>query len=174
MMRSIAVLAGLLVCGCFVMPASAQVLGFNGKWVLNHAKSQGKHSAVEYITYRITDQVEDYIVDETGADGHRFNAVYQAKFDGKDYPKKDLVTGKVTYTRVEKVFERVELVTNSIKEKGPDGKEVMKVTGWYIRELAPDGMSITSTLFSAEGKVTAIRVFDRLSYSADQNEGKGS
>ncbi|HWK51852.1 MAG TPA: hypothetical protein VNR40_18290, partial [Steroidobacter sp.] len=140
MMRSIAVLTGLLLYGCLAMPASAQVLGFNGKWVLNHAKSQGKNSAVEYITYKITDQVQDYIVDETGADGHRFNAVYQARFDGKDYPKKDLVTGKVTYTRVERVFERVELVTNSVKEKGPDGKEGMKVTGWYIRELAPDGM----------------------------------
>jgi hypothetical protein len=169
-MRSIAVLAGLLAYGCLAMPASAQVLGFNGKWVLNHAKSQGRNPAVEYITYKITDQVQDYVVDETGADGRRFNAVYQAKFDGKDYPKKDLVTGNVTYTRVEKVFERVELVTNSVKEKGKDGKEVTKATGWYIRVLSPDGQSITSTLFSAEGKVTAVRVFDRLSSDADAKQ----
>lgn len=170
MMRSIVVLAGVLAYGFLAMPASAQVLGFNGKWVLNHAKSQGRNPAVEYITYKITDQVQDYVVDETGADGRRFNAVYQAKFDGKDYPKKDLVTGNVTYTRIEKVFERVELVTNSVKEKGAGGKEVTKVTGWYIRVLAPDGQSITSTLFSAEGKVTAVRVFDRLTSAADAKE----
>jgi hypothetical protein len=167
-MRSIAVLAGLLAFGCLSTPASAQVLGFNGKWVLNHAKSQGRHSALETITYKITDQVEDYVVDEVGADGHRFHAVYQARFDGKDYPKKDQVSGKVTYTRVEKMFDRVELATNSVKEKGPDGKEVTRVTDWYIRVLSPDGQSITSTLFNASGKVTAIRVFDRLSSWADE------
>lgn len=172
MIRSIAVLAALFAAAAFAAPASAQVLGFNGKWVLNHAKSQGRNPAVEYITYKVTDQVQDYVVDETGADGRRYNAVYQATFDGKDYPKKDLVTGNVTYTRVEKVFERVELVTNSVRQKGPDGKETNKVTGWYIRVLSPDGQSITSTLFSAEGKVTAVRVFDRLSSSGDQTEGK--
>jgi hypothetical protein len=166
MIKLSAMFAITVVCALMAAPASAQVLGFNGKWVLNHAKSQGRNPATEYITYKITDELQDYVVDEVGADGRKFNAVYQAKFDGKDYPKKDLVTGNVTYARVEKVFERVELVTNSRREKGPNGTEITKITDWYIRVLSPDGQSITSTLFSADGKVTAVRVFDRLSSSS--------
>lgn len=162
---------GMMLVGCGLMaaPVSAQVLGFNGKWVLNHAKSQGRNPAVEYITYKVDDVQQEYVVDEIGADGRRFNAVYTARFDGNEYPKKDLVTGKVTYTKVEKVFERVELVTNTDRVAGPDGKEVSRINGWYIRVLSPDGQSITSTLFSADGRVTAVRVFDRLS-SSDQSE----
>lgn len=162
MKKSSVAFAAMLVCGLMTTPVYAQIAGFNGKWTLNHEKSQGPLAKTEYLTYQVTADEQHYIVDEVENDGRKFNTEYRAKFDGKEYPNKNLVTGAVNYVKIRKVFDRVEQLTNIKREPGPNGTEVSKVTGYYIRVLALDGKSITSTLINAEGQVTAVRVFDKM------------
>jgi hypothetical protein len=137
-------------------------MGFNGKWSINHEKSQGPLAATEILTYVVTADEEHYIVDEVEKDGRKFNTEYRAKFDGKEYANKNLVTGAVNYVKIRKVFDRVEQLTNIRHVKGTDGKDESQITGYYIRVLSLDGKSITSTLTNAEGQVTAVRVFDKV------------
>jgi hypothetical protein len=158
-------LIALLAAGaCLTTPAFAQIAGFNGTWTLNQKASEGPKAACEYLHYEVTADEEHYIVDEMSREGQPFHTEYRAKFDGKEYANKNLVTGATNYVKLRKVFARTEQLTNIRRERGPDGKEVSKVAGHYIRVLAPDGKSITSTLINAEGQVTAVRVFDKVDY----------
>lgn len=164
-MKRVAAALALLAASAFVAPSAfAQIAGFNGTWTLNQTASEGPKAACEYLHYTVTADEEHYIVDEMSKEGEPFHTEYRAKFDGKEYPNKNLVTGAVNYVKLRKVFDRTEQLTNVRREKGPDGKEVAKVAGHYIRVLAPDGKSITSTLINAEGQVTAVRVFDKVDY----------
>jgi hypothetical protein len=164
MKRIVAVFTLIAAAAFMTTPAFAQVAGFNGTWTLNQEASEGPKAACEYLHYEVTADEEHYIVDEISKDGKPFHTEYRARFDGKEYPNKNLVTGQVNYVKLRKVFERTEQLTNVRRERGPDGKEVSKVAGHYIRVLAPDGKSITSTLINAEGQVTAVRVFDKVDY----------
>lgn len=162
-MKRIGAAFALIVAHAFMTsPAFAQIAGFNGTWTLNQEASQGPKAACEYLFYTVTADEEHYIVDEMSKEGQPFHTEYRARFDGKEYPNRNLVTGAVNYVKMRKVFDRVEQLTNIRRERGPDGKEVSKVTGHYIRVLAPDGKSITSTLINADGQVTAVRVFDKI------------
>jgi hypothetical protein len=164
-MKKIAAVLALLAAATFVTtPAFAQIAGFNGTWTLNQTASEGPKAACEYLHYQVTADEEHYIVDEMSKEGEPFHTEYRAKFDGKEYANKNLVTGATNYVKLRKVFDRTEQLTNIRREKGADGKEVSKVGGHYIRVLAPDGKSITSTLINAEGQVTAVRVFDKVDY----------
>lgn len=156
-------LIALLAAGAFLTtPAFAQIAGFNGTWTLNQRASEGPKAACEYLHYEVTADEEHYIVDEMSKEGQPFHTEYRAKFDGKEYANKNLVTGATNYVKLRKVFDRTEQLTNVRREKGADGKEVSKVAGHYVRVLAPDGKSITSTLINADGQVTAVRVFDKV------------
>ncbi len=152
----------VLAATCVAAPAFAQIAGFNGTWTLNKKESEGPQAACEYLHYEVTADEEHYIVDEMSKEGQPFHTEYRAKFDGKEYPNKNLVTGAVNYVKLRKVFDRTEQLTNVRRERGADGKEASKVAGHYIRVLAADGKSITSTLINAEGQVTAVRVFDKV------------
>lgn len=155
--------AGLcLIALAAASPARAQIAGMNGTWTLDPEASQGPIAACEYLHYEISADEQHYIVDEREQDGSKFNTEYRAKFDGAEYPNKNLVTGKVNYVRIRKVFDRVEQLTNVKRETGADGKEVSTVSGHYIRVLSPDGKTITSTLIDPDGKVTSVRVFRKL------------
>lgn len=146
-------------------PAQAQILGMNGIWTLNQELSFPK-AQCEYLHYTITADEQHYIVDEITSNGQKFNTEYRAKYDGQEYPNRNLVTGEVNYIKLRKVLDRVEQVTNIRREKGPDGKEVSVVRGYYIRMLSPDGKQITSTLLDGNGQVTGVRVFDRVEGNA--------
>ena len=166
-MKIIAALAGVLACGLMAAPTHAQIKEFQGKWTINKSKSQGPQAATEILTYEINGDEEHYIVDEVETDGRKFNTEYRARFDGKEYPNKNLVTGEVNYVKLRKVFDRTEQLTNIKHQKGPDGKETSVVTGYYIRVLAADGKSISSTLIDANGQVTAVRIFDKIEGGAN-------
>ena len=162
-MQTIAAVFAVIAASAFVTtPASAQIAGFNGTWTLNEKASEGPKAACEYLHYQVSADEEHYIVDEMSKEGQPFHTEYRAKFDGKEYANKNLVTGQVNYVKLRKVFDRTEQLTNVRRERGADGKEVSKVAGHYIRVLAADGKSITSTLINAEGQVTAVRVFDKV------------
>jgi hypothetical protein len=161
-MHRTALIAVLAAGALLTTPAFAQIAGFNGTWTLNQKASEGPTAACEYLHYEVTADEEHYIVDEMSKEGQPFHTEYRARFDGKEYANRNLVTGAVNYVKLRKVFDRTEQLTNIRRERGPDGKEVSKVAGHYIRVLAPDGKSITSTLINAEGQVTAVRVFDKV------------
>lgn len=149
-MRS--VLLALLLLFAAAGSASAQILGFNGTWKLNPEKTMGPHAKSEVIIYEVTATEEHYQIDEVEQDGSLFKTEYRARFDGQDYPNKNLVTGTVTTVAIKKLGDRVEELTNK-----RDGK----VTSKYLRVLSEDGRTITSLIISADGRVTSVRVFDK-------------
>jgi len=146
-------------------PAQAQIMGMNGIWKLNQELSHPK-AQCEYLHYTITANEQHYIVDEISSDGNKFNTEYRAKYDGNEYPNRNLVSGEVNYVKLRKVLDNVEQVTNIRRQKGADGKEVSVVRGYYIRILSPDGKRITSVLTSmtpaGELQVTGVRYFDKV------------
>ena len=164
-MKLTTTIAGLLALTAMAASTYAQNPEMSGKWVLNHDKSDGPQAVTEVLTYEIKDGQEHYIVDEMDKGGRHFNTEYTAKFDGKEYPNKNLVTGAVTYVVVKQMFPRVEELTNIRHTTGPDGKEVSEVTGHYVRILSADGKQYTSVLINAKGDVTSVRVFDKQSAS---------
>src|SRR5205823_4533054 len=87
---------------------SGQIRGFNGTWKLNHEKTTGPHAKSEVLTFRVTNDEEHYTVDEVEQDGSLFKTEYVAKFDGKDYPNHNLVTGATTYVCLKKIDDNTE------------------------------------------------------------------
>jgi len=158
----------LAVAGVYALvggQAQAQIMEMNGTWALNKDLSFPK-AQCEYLHYTVTADEEHYIVDEISNDGKKFNTEYRAKFDGKEHPNKNLVTGEVNYVKVQKVLDRVEQVTNIRHDKSADGKEVSVIRGYYIRLLSLDGKQISSVLTSVRPdgslQVTGVRVFDKV------------
>lgn len=147
------------------VPAHAQIMGMNGVWELNQELSTPK-AQCELLNYTITATEQHYVVDEISSDGKKFNTEYRAKYDGKEYPNRNLGSGEVNYVKLRKVLDRVEEVTNIRHEKGPDGKDKSVVRGYYIRILSPDGKQIISVLSSIlpDGtfQVTGVRYFDKV------------
>jgi len=145
--------------------AQAQIKGMNGTWTLNKALSNPS-AKCEYLHYGITADEQHYILDEINNDGRAVQSEYRAKYDGKEYPNRNLVTGEVNYVKLRNVVDRVEQVTNIRREKGPDGKERSVIRGYYIRILSADGKQITSVLSSVapDGtlQVTGVRFFERV------------
>ena len=145
--------------------AHAQIMGMNGVWRLNQDLSFPK-AQCEILNYAITADEQHYVVDEISSDGKKFNTEYRAKYDGKEYANRNLVSGEVNYVKLRKVLDRVEEVTNIRREKGPDGKEISVVRGYYIRVLSPNGKQIMSVLSSIlpDGtfQVTGVRYFDKV------------
>lgn len=139
----------------------AQTSGMIGKWVLNVGKGQGTQPANEVLTYEIKDGAEHYVANATEDDGSKFNSDYVARFDGKEYPNTNHVTGKVSYVSLKQVFPRVEIITHIDHDKNANGKETRKVTGRFIRIASPNGMEFTSILLNAKGEVFSVRVFDK-------------
>jgi hypothetical protein len=142
-------------------PTYAQTLGMVGKWTLNVEKGQGTQPANEVLTYEIKDGAEHYVANATQQDGSKFNSEYTAKFDGKEYPNANHVTGKTEYVSLKQVFPRVEIITHITRDKDAAGKPVRKVTGRFIRIASPNGMEFTSILMNDKGEVFSVRVFDK-------------
>ena len=154
--------AAPFIIGAMLASSShAQTMGMVGKWVLNVEKGQGTQPANEVLTYEIKDGVEHYVANATEQDGSKFNSDYSAKFDGKEYPNANHVTGKVSYVSLKQVFPRVEIITHIDHEKGSGGKEIHRVTGRFIRIASPNGMEFTSILMNEKGEVFSVRVFDK-------------
>jgi hypothetical protein len=171
-MKPVITLPILLALSALASTGSAQNPGMSGKWVLNPEKSQGALPVSEVLTYEIKGGEEHYIVDETddpldkAADkgARRHNTEYTARFDNREYPNRNLVTGNVGYVSVKQVFPRVEELTYFRHTTDPNGKEVSEMTGHSVRILAADGKEFTSVLTNAKGEVTSVRVFERQSH----------
>jgi hypothetical protein len=134
--------------------ASGQILAFNGTWKLDPAKTTGPHAKSEVLIYHVTGNEEHYTVDEVEPDGSLFKTEYTAKFDGKAYPNKNLVTGEVTYISLKKIDDRTELLESRSERGGP-------VTMKYRRVLSGDGKTITSSIIGADGAIFSVRVFEK-------------
>ena len=133
---------------------SGQIPGFNGTWKLNPEKTTGPHAKREILTFRVTSGEEHYTVDEVEQDGSLFKTEYVAKFDGKDYPNHNLITGATTYVCLKKIDDHTEELENRNAPGGP-------VTSKYRRVLSGDGKTITSSIIGAAGAVLSVRVFER-------------
>ena len=79
----------------------------------------GHTPRVRVLTFQITGDEEHYMVDEVEPDGSLFKTEYTAKFDGKAYPNKNLVTGEITYISLKKVDDHTELLESRSKPGGP-------------------------------------------------------
>ncbi len=134
--------------------ASGQILGFNGTWKLDPSKTTGPHAKSEVLIYRVTAEDEHYTVDEVEPDGSLFKTEYTAKFDGKAYPNKNLVTGAITYVSLKKIDDRTEVLESRNEPGGP-------VTYKYRRVLSGDGKTITSSIIDADGTIYSVRVFEK-------------
>src|ERR1700733_73562 len=98
--------------------ASGQILSFNGTWKLDPSKTTGPHAKSEVLTFHVTADEEIYAVDEVEPDGSLFKTEYTAKFDGKAYPNKNLVTGEITYISLKKIDDQTEEFESRKKPKG--------------------------------------------------------
>jgi hypothetical protein len=134
--------------------ASGQILSFNGTWKLDPNKTTGPHAKSEVLTYHVTGDEEQYAVDEVEPDGSLFKTRYTAKFDGKAYPNKNLVTGEITYISLKKIDDHTEVLESRSKPGGP-------VTMKYRRVLSGDGKTITSSIIGADGAIFSVRVFEK-------------
>src|SRR5580698_7659804 len=134
--------------------ASGQVRGLNGTWKLNLAKTTGPHAKSEILTFDVTADHEHYKVDEVETDGSLFKTEYTAKFDGKAYPNKNLVTGEITYVCLKKIDDRTEEFESRKKPKGA-------VTYRYRRVLSADGKTMTSSIIGGDGATFSVRVFEK-------------
>src|SRR5277367_1417344 len=132
--------------------ASGQILAFNGTWTLDPTKTTGPHAKSEILTFDVRADHEHYTVDEVEPDGSLFKTEYTAKFDGKAYPNKNLVTGEVTYVSLKKIDDHTEVLESRGQRGGP-------VTMKYRRVLSSDGKTITSSIIGADGAVFSVRVF---------------
>jgi|SRR5580698_4315165 hypothetical protein len=146
------VLAALSIATAF--SASGQILSFNGTWTLDSHKTTGPHAKTEVLTFHVTAGEEIYAVDEVEPDGSLFKTEYTAKFDGKAYPNKNLVTGEITYISLKKIDDHTELLESRSKPGGP-------VTMKYRRVLSNDGKTLTSSIIGADGAVYSVRVFQK-------------
>lgn len=135
-----------------VAGVQAQSEKFSGTWVLNLAKSNGPQPKSETITIHVSNGEEHYIVEALNEDGSRLHTEYRAKYDGKDYPNKNLITGNTAYVSLQAVDANTEIVSNK-----RDGK----VTSSYRRVISADGKTLTSTILAADGSVRSVRVFDK-------------
>jgi hypothetical protein len=134
--------------------ACSQIQGFNGTWKLNPNVTTGPHAKSEILTYRVTRDREHYTVDEVELDGSLFKTVYTAKFDGKAYPNKNLVTGAITYVSLKKIDDHTEELESRDKPGGP-------LMYKYRRVLSGDGKTLTSSIIDADGSVYSVRVFEK-------------
>jgi hypothetical protein len=145
----IAALSMTMACLAF-----GQIRGLNGTWKLNLAKTTGPHAKSEILTFDVTADHEHYKVDEVETDGSLFKTEYTAKFDGKAYPNKNLVTGEITYVCLKKIDDRTEEFESRDNPNGP-------VTYKYRRVLSADGKTLTSSIINAQGVAYSVRVFEK-------------
>jgi hypothetical protein len=147
----------LAVC-LLAISAAAQSDPFHGSWKLNVAKSTftpGTEARNEVVTYKITGDEENFNADGLLANGARDQFFYTARFDGKEYPSKTIVTEK-RLASVRKIDARTrERVIRS------DGRVVMRSRS----VVSVDGKTLTASVYSVDssGKETQreTRVFDR-------------
>jgi hypothetical protein len=132
--------------------SAAQNEKFTGTWELNLAKSTGPQPKSETLRIHVANNEEHYIVEALNENGSRLHTEYRAKYDGKDYPNRNLVTETTTFVSIQALDANTELVTNK-----RDGK----VTSSYRRVLSADGQTLTSTILGPDGAVRSVRVFDR-------------
>jgi hypothetical protein len=135
-------------------PAWGQVQGLNGTWKINLEKTTGPHAKSEILTFGVTADSEHYTVDEVETDGSLFKTEYTAKFDGKAYPNKNLVTGEITYVCLKKIDNRTEEFESRKSQNGP-------LTYKYRRVLSADGKTLTSSIIGGDGATFSVRVFDK-------------
>jgi hypothetical protein len=133
---------------------SGQIVGFNGTWKLDPSKTTGPHAKSEVLIFRVTAGEEHYTVDEVEPDGSLFKTEYTAKFDGKTYPNKNLVTGAITYVSLKKIDDRNEVLESRNEPGGA-------VTYKYRRVLSGDGKTLTSSIIDADGTIYSVRVFEK-------------
>jgi hypothetical protein len=151
-LRIVISIASLSVATAFTAPG--QIPGFNGTWKLDSTKTTGPHAKSEVLIYHVTGDQEHYTVDEVEPDGSLFKTEYTAKFDGKAYPNKNLVTGEVTYVSLKKIDDHTEVLESRSERGGP-------VTMKYRRVLSSDGKTITSSIIGADGAIFSVRVFEK-------------
>jgi len=142
------------LCTATAFTAAGQIPGFNGTWKLDLSKTTGPHAKSEILTYEVTADQEHYTVNEVELDGSLFKTEYTAKFDGKAYPNKNLVTGVITYVSLKKIDYHTEVLESRSQPGGP-------VTLKYRRVLSGDGKTITSSIIGADGAVFSVRVFEK-------------
>ena len=133
---------------------SGQIPGFNGTWKLNLKKTTGPHAKSEILTFDVTADQEHYTVDEVETDGSLFKTEYTARFDGKAYPNKNLVTGETTYVCLKKIDDHTEEFESRSKPNGP-------VAYKYRRVLSADGKTLTSSIINGDGATYSVRVFEK-------------
>jgi hypothetical protein len=137
-----------------IFTAWGQIHGFNGTWKLNLDKTTGPHAKSEILTFAVSGDEEHYTVDEVETDGSLFKTEYTAKFDGKAYPNKNLVTGEITYVCLKKIDDRTEEFESRKKPKGA-------VSYKYRRVLSADGKTMTSSIIGGDGATFSVRVFEK-------------
>jgi hypothetical protein len=131
---------------------TAQNEAFTGTWVLNLAKSTGPQPKSEILKIHVANNEEHYVVEALNENGSRLHTEYRAKYDGKDYANKNLITEATTFVSIKAIDANTELVTNK-----RDGT----VTSSYRRVLSADGKTLTSMILGPDGAVRSVRVFDR-------------
>jgi len=151
-LRTLIAIVVLSIAATFT--AAGQIPGFNGTWKLDLKKTTGPHAKTEILIYEVTAGQEHYTVDEVELDGSLFKTEYTAKFDGKVYPNKNLVTGVITYVSLKKIDDHTEVLESRSQPGGP-------VTMKYRRVLSDDGKMITSSIIGADGAVFSVRVFEK-------------
>lgn len=65
---------------------------FTGVWVLNPAKSSGA-TGQQVLTIQVDGETETYRSDLTNAEGVRQVTNYTARYDGREYPSRTVLTG---------------------------------------------------------------------------------
>lgn len=143
-----------VLCLATAFTASSQIPGFNGTWKLDLKKTTGPHAKTEILTFHVTGDEEHYTVDEVEFDGSLFKTEYTARFDGKTYPNKNLVTGVTTYISLKRIDDHTEVLESRSQPGGP-------ITMKYRRVLSADCKAITSSIIGADGSAFSVRVFEK-------------
>jgi hypothetical protein len=127
-----------------------------GTWKADPAKSRysGAANRLEVSRIFICGDEQINVNEQVDATGVRGASVYTAKYDGRDYPINDLISGVATGRTV--ALRRIDARREERVVK-LDGK----VRSTVMREVTEDGSVLTTTTKNADGQVTDVRVFAR-------------
>ena len=134
---------------------------FEGTWTLNPARSwqfRGEQNKYEIIRIEVKDGVQTYRVQSMGARSTTDSqSGYSVKYNGDTWvPYENYIPGN---------YRDAELLTIKVDDRTHYRIARTRSTGEaaYIlmRRMAEDGQSYASTLLTADGEITLIRVFER-------------
>jgi len=148
---------GLLAIGLCALSsmASAAESPFTGHWSLDLSRStfpDGKIPAGETAFFQNTEHQEYLSAAVEMKKGSPSESVYVAIFDGKIYPAHNVTKNKPSGGVTVRVID-----ANHEEKKSYDdaGKYRSKIE----REVSPDGQTLVSAIYGADGKLTSRRVF---------------